>query len=49
MLQNVNKVRSVMAFKASQYDVITESVHVVLRINNAVKYLTNGSCVCSDC
>ena len=49
MSQNVNEVRSVMAFKAPQYDVITESLHVLLRINNAVKYLTSDSCVSSDC
>jgi len=49
MLQNVNEVSSVMAFKAPQYDVITESLHVVLRVNNAVKYLTNDSCVSCDC
>jgi hypothetical protein len=48
MLQNVNEVSSVMAFKAHQYDVITESLHVVLRISNAVKYLTNDSCISSD-
>jgi hypothetical protein len=44
-LQNVNEVTSVMAFEAPQYGVITESLHVVLRISNAVKYLTNDSCV----
>lgn len=38
-----------MAFTAPQYGVLTESLHVVLRINNAVKYLTNESCVSSDC
>lgn len=37
MLQNVNEVSSVMALKTPQYDVITESLDVVLRINNAVK------------
>jgi len=37
MLQNVNEVTSVMALKAPQYDVMTESLLVVLRINNAVK------------
>jgi hypothetical protein len=43
MLQNVNEVSNVMALKAPQYDVITESLHVVLRINNGVKCLTSDS------
>lgn len=39
MLQNVNEVSSVMALKVPQYDVTTESLLVVLRINNARKVL----------
>jgi hypothetical protein len=49
MLQNVNDVSSVTALKAPQFDVITESLHVILGINNAVKCLTYDSCISCDC
>jgi hypothetical protein len=49
MLQNVNEVSGVVALKAPQFDVITESLHVMLRVNNAMKCLTNDSYISSDC